>query len=653
MTKYLKENFIYLFLVFIASTSFFGALVYYFYSLNKAGIILSTTLSIPFFSIITYLHYKKYRRENKNNYFSGNKNNGSKNFLNIKFDLFLLFSYLSLAGICLLILFYNQTASSIISPWQIVPKYFFAFYVLSTLVLIFSIIKNSRFSLFLISAQAFLSFSIAWIIYKIGYGFDPLIHEATMDLINKTGAVYPKNFYYLGQYSLIIIIHKIFYIPIYWLNKLLVPVLVAIIIPFSFFIFLKQQFENRKTNLLLIATLFIFPYSAFIATTPQNLSYIFLIALVFLGLSCKTLLELTIIFLLSLTTLFIHPISGIPAVFFSLLIIIFHSDLKRSKKYLYGLAYSGAAIALPAAFLLVNLKNTNAEQAEKISETGPSIFNLALENLLKMPREQNFILNFLYLHIFNISLLIIILALAGIFILIKYRKKCRIFFINLGMVIALIVSYLMVSKINFSFIIDYERSDYAGRILALIFIFLLPIIILPLYSLINKVSEQKKAVKIPFLIFLVLLIASSLYASYPRFDDYFNSRGYSVGENDFKAVEWIEENRDQNYMVLANQQVSAAALSKFGFNRYLKDEIYFYPIPTGGTLYKYYLKMVYESADRQTMLRAMDETDVDEAYFVINKYWWAFDKILSEAKLSADSWQEIGNGDIYIFKYSR
>ena len=51
------------------------------------------------------------------------------------------------------------------------------------------------------------------------------------------------------------------------------------------------------------------------------------------------------------------------------------------------------------------------------------------------------------------------------------------------------------------------------------------------------------------------------------------------------------------------------------------------------------------------MFAAMDLVGVNEGYFVLNKYWWAFTKILDEAKLRADSWQTIDNGEIFVFKY--
>ena len=53
------------------------------------------------------------------------------------------------------------------------------------------------------------------------------------------------------------------------------------------------------------------------------------------------------------------------------------------------------------------------------------------------------------------------------------------------------------------------------------------------------------------------------------------------------------------------------------------------------------------------MLAAMDLAGVSQGYFVLNKYWWAFKKILDQAKLSASSFEEIDNGEVYVFKYER
>ena len=153
-------------------------------------------------------------------------------------------------------------------------------------------------------------------------------------------------------------------------------------------------------------------------------------------------------------------------------------------------------------------------------------------------------------------------------------------------------------------------------------------------------------------IFLIILATVSIYSSYPRRDNFFNSHGVSTNKNDIAAVSWIEnDSQGQDYIALANQQVSAAALYQFGFKKYYKNDIFFYPVPTGGPLYQYYLKMVYDHPNQENIKAAMDLADVKLGYFVLNKYWWAFPKILEEAQAYAQSWEKIGDGEVYVFKY--
>ncbi len=47
----------------------------------------------------------------------------------------------------------------------------------------------------------------------------------------------------------------------------------------------------------------------------------------------------------------------------------------------------------------------------------------------------------------------------------------------------------------------------------------------------------------------------------------------------------------------------------------------------------------------------MNLAGVKTSYFVLNKYWWNFIKISDQAKIEADNWQSINNGQIYVFKY--
>jgi len=185
---------------------------------------------------------------------------------------------------------------------------------------------------------------------------------------------------------------------------------------------------------------------------------------------------------------------------------------------------------------------------------------------------------------------------------------------------------------------------------------------LALVKFIEKILQQERAVKYLFFCFLVFLLSCSLYFSYPRYDDYYNSRSFSTSQADVDAVNWINQDAgNTDFIVLANQQVSAAALREFGFQKYYKipspyqgegeSEVFYYPIPTGEKLYQYYLNMVDKNADKKTALQAADLVGADTVYFVINNYWFGFEKILAEARLGADKTQSIDNGKIFVFKY--
>ena len=209
------------------------------------------------------------------------------------------------------------------------------------------------------------------------------------------------------------------------------------------------------------------------------------------------------------------------------------------------------------------------------------------------------------------------------------------------------------SQISFSELISYEQGNFAGRIVTLIAIFLIPGLLYGLRALIGRITAAEKPVRIIWIGAGLALVSLSLYVSYPRFDKHFSSRGYSTGAADIAAVLDIEKKATQDYIVLANQQVSAAALRELGFDHYYPTAdgpAFFYPIPTGGRLYQYYLDMVYEEPSRKTMEKAMAYAGVRDSYLALDKYWKDSAKIIAAAKLDADSWRSI-DGQVYIFEY--
>ena len=622
----------------LALTTFWGGLVYGLFGLGLFGLVLSVSLIILSFVILLKIE-RKYNQPSPA---------ASAGISFIRYDIFsakiklLTASYLILASYGFYILFKAGTIKSIVSPWEVVPVIFFAVYFLASGVLAIILSQRNKFNLLLTSLHFFLTYSVIVFVYRLGFGYDYFIHQATLELIDKQGAVDPRPFYYLGQYGLLMIIHKISCLPLSWLHRLLVPLSAAIFLPIlSYRVFvgwLKVKFSPHFFFVFLVIPL---PFLAF--TTPQNFALLLLSFVILLGVGLRNYYELALIAILALATLMVHPVAGVPALL--LLLALIARDAEASawiKRFAFGSIFILSAVLLPLAFYLF--------EKPQISASGWSLASLLPALSFAAAGSDNIMMNFVYFYGNNFWVIFMLLAIAGLYLARKFGQLWRLapYLLIAG---GLFIAFALTKILPFNFLIGYERDDYSQRILLVACLFLAPFIILSIVRLIESILEQNLFFKLSWFIFMLLLLSSSLYLVYPRFDRYFNSHGYSVGESDIAAVDWIEQNSQGDYIVLANQQVSVAALSRFGFKKYYPGDIFYYPIPTGGPLYNYYLEMVYQQPTRETMAKAMALAGVKNGYFVLNKYWTDFAKVLAEAKLSARSWRQFGEGQDYVFSY--
>jgi hypothetical protein len=631
-------------LIIISLISFWGAVVYRFFALNALGIILSLILAMLSYIILLFKFPIKLRA----------KSQGSKESKQAKRDLWKIgvpILYLISAITCFIILFLSRSDLALITPWQVVTPLFFLCYAIATGLLVLGIFRGIPGQAAWLSLHFFLSFSVAAIVYRLGYGFDPFIHQATERLISQLGAVSPKPFYYLGQYSLVVIFHKILFIPIDILDRFLVPFLASFALPAASLSVFRSWFKEKRSIALTILFLLTIPFSFFILTTPQHLAWLLLLLTVIYSLSCRSWGNLLRIYILALAALTVHPIAGLPALFLAVTITLFHSQAKRKNLY-YAILLILIIFTLPLAFLMVN----NAQDTS-VAVTDPS-YTPSESKLFSLPNKEGLVLNSVYLYGFNFGLLIGGLVLFGFVLFRRYKKDCSILVVHLVLAFGLILSWLITKYLNFSYLINYERDNFSDRILFSSLIVLFPFIMIALFALTKRIMQNRSIVRYIWLTFLVLLILFSLYISYPRFDNYHNSRGFSTSQSDVKAVRWIEGQTNKEYIVLANQQVSAAALRELGFKKYfqsningLQTDVFFYPIPTGGPLYQYYLDMVYVRPTRETALKAAEMVGAEEVYFVLNQYWWAYPKLVEEAKLEADETANIDKSRVFVFKY--
>ena len=556
------------------------------------------------------------------------------------------------------------TTNTLRSPWEVVPSIFFVLYFL----LSFSIITINlkafihNVSLVLNSLFYFISSSVAVLVYKLGFGFDPFIHIATEKYIMENGFILPKTFYYIGQYSLTVFLSKITFLPVEVIDKFLLVSLFSLL-PFVFYICFKKIIKENYTRLLPLFFLII-PYQYFIVTTPQGLACLFLIIAILSGINYffnpKT-INLVFVTLFSLACFLIHPLAGIPAFVYLMILILFKFN---SGFFITKFKKSSITIILLSIFLVPTLFLANSIITNNFTNSlkefnNNTLYKTITHNVptIKITTNFNFIYDLTYFWGKNLFWIYNIMVIIGLYLVKKHEvfKHSKIFFISFAVII--INSIILQIFVKFPNLIGYEQQDYSNRLIYFSFYFLL-IFFLISYSQIFSLNKKKFLRNIFLTCFTSLLITTSLFFSYPRHNKYETGRGYSISETDIKTVQLIEKEASDKYIVLSNQIVSAAALKEFGFINYYKqvnpesnEEHYFYAIPTGGKLYKYYLDMVYTKTDKPTAKKAGDLVGAKEVFFVINDYWTDFEKIIQNGMATADNYYIIDEGKTYVFRY--
>ena len=513
-------------------------------------------------------------------------------------------------------------------------------------------------SLLLVCVLLFATLSVAAIALPIGFGFDSFIHKATEAHLAQFGTITPKPFYYIGQYALVLFAHHGFQIPIDLVDTFLVPFLTALLLPMAWYFASAHITRKRGIAMLTLTGLFLLPLSQFIVTTPQALANLWTLLMILA--SVPFLLEkehprLRVLFLAAVATVLIHPIAGIPALLYFMFLCTDPSRTNprtpKTNRIVRVLLIAFACVVLPLSFVLNSLVSG---QSLGWNWAALNPLNLLSRLNLSVFFENRFnpLLDLVYLYGRGAMLILILIA---VFAWVEYRGDLsRRFRALLLMVLALTVNYLILSTfLEFTFLIDYERLNYASRLLPLISFFLVPLLILGLGHLFVNVKGQPLILRACVLVGLVMIAGSTLYMSYPRRDAYETNRGFNVGQADIDAVHLVETMAaGEPYLALANQSVSASAIQEIGFRYY--GDLFFYPIPTGGELYEYFLVMN-ESPNRETAAQALEVVpqhgDVTTLFFLVNNYWWDAPRIIETAKTTADDWRSLGDGQIYLFRY--
>jgi hypothetical protein len=476
--------------------------------------------------------------------------------------------------------------------------------------------------------------------YALGYGYDGFIHQATEKLLIQTGAITPPPVFYSGYYALISLLHHLTHIPYTFIDRLLPGLLFAFTVPTLTYTVISKLWKTSSSKAYLsITTLLVLPLTLFINPTPQALSLTMTLAVIIM--CCiyahDTSIKLGIITLIALAAFFVHPMSGIAA----LLAVVF--VILRKHRWVSIFVALGASFLYPVMLLLAN--------GVSQSDTGLRLSLPSLEAFIRFPftRQYHFLLDTLYTIGNTLYIVLPVLALStAIFLL--YTRHYKPLHPHAYLISALCGNYiLLLTVLNFDFLAKNESLFFAHRLLDIIIWLSLPFFFYHIFSITLKNTYQK----IGIIILIVAALVSSVYLAYPRNDDYHNTGFINLSIHDIYTVHFIDTLAD-DYIVLAPQMTSAAALKEFGFERTVTTNtdasIFFYPIPTGEQLHDYYLQLLYEENTTELIALVKDYTNQSRVYVVLPSYWSnypAIDQKLRQRALT--TFDQNAQNTIYVF----
>ena len=277
-------------------------------------------------------------------------------------------------------------------------------------------------------------------------------------------------------------------------------------------------------------------------------------------------------------------------------------------------------------------------------------------SLFHSEHKYRFIYDLIYVYGFNIKLIFLILAGCGL-VLMVFKKELKKYKVYLGAGIIVFVNFLLTKGfLNFEFATNQNQAQFLSRISELSLYFLFPMVIYLFYNLIqlNFDRQGNFAGKLFVILLITLITTTSLYFSYPVKDDYKDSQEYNVTKGDVEAVQLITQKTTGDYIVLGNQMLAAAAIREVGFAKYYGQDFY-YSIPNGheDNLYRFYEKLVFEKIDRTFIEQAMDQANVEQAYFVLNDYWTDAERLIPQSKFASDDYYITDKGANHLFYFQK
>lgn len=508
-----------------------------------------------------------------------------------------------------------RTDQGIASPWQICSERIFIAYGISCFVAFFVIDHlGPKLARIILGIQALLFVGLVYFVYQLGFGYDPFVHQAAERYLSTHGMISPASILYSGHYGLVVFFSRLLFLDPAFLDRALVPIGTVVLALLLCQNSLRAWLGKEARSISFFA-FFLLPCLPLAFTVPHNLTYLLLVVIILLLPKIRTSFEyLWLGGWIALFSLFIHPLLGIP-----ITVLVSCAGISRRLPRLAPFfAFFLTFFGMLAAFLIYLGGAHGSLLPFEFSRLTHAVIVLLGAPIIPWTASARYVLFYKFWTIWPL------LLIGGGFLGLRKLEPdkrilgCVLSGVALG--VAMIALFLA-AFVRIQNILPGEQFEFALRLR-----YTLPLFFLPgLFVLFHTYLSQAWPKKLLVGVFVAVLATIVWYGSYPQYNIVMRQSAPGLRRADLEAVQRIEAlSAGKPYLALTPQMVSAAALTTIGFEREVQTKVgprYLYPIPTGGELYAFYLRLWHVPDCHLFIQSVFDFISPKQLYIVMPQAW--------------------------------
>ncbi len=508
-------------------------------------------------------------------------------------------------------------------PWTIVPVFALSWFFAWT----FADELRDRWQVILALLVGGIAFGASAWIYVYGFGFDPFIHQAAARYLAEHHVITLPSPLYAGYYGLLALSSWISPFSIAHIDRALVPLCMTLF--FAWWLV-------RGTAIWALPRwvgwgLFLLPFGFATLSVPYHLSVVCVLWLI-AALPRVRLSPWLIMFLAMLCL--IHPLLVVPATVALLGVVWRPSNASWWKSALLALFTCGGIVALfwmyaaQGGGALVVPSWDGLQRAFTVVTDFPfadESLSLWLAMVWRIQHGWTFFA-----------------TLLGVIGFLRFAPPTHrvaattLVSVTIGVAVALV---WIAAGASFENILPTEQFEFALRLRNS-----LPWLVFPgLGFLLEWLVARSSRLTVGGV--CAVLVGIVWYTAYPLYAPGSAYAAPGLGRAEIEAFELAEQMSGlESYAALAPQMVSAAALRSFGFERALATvdgERYPYAIPTGGELYRWYLRLWSERDPSELLREACHFAQVPQVIVIMPVAWdpqrWIDNRLVGVTKTAVTS----------------